>query len=66
MVEAMADACSFAEQAEPLAELSKHQRAVVNLILQQVIECAYFIKAYCKDSFGMFSHPNLNAGRARN
>lgn len=55
LVEAMADACLFAEQAESLAKLSKSQTTVANRILHQVIECTYFVRAYCKEgSLGMY------------
>lgn len=55
LVEAMVNACLFAEQAEMLAALSKHHLIIANRILQQVIECTYFINAYCKNaSFGTF------------
>lgn len=53
LIDAMVDACSFVEPVEPLVKLSKHQSDTINRILQQVIQCTYFIKAYCKnDSFG--------------
>lgn len=53
----MKDSCEFAEQAEPLMQLSRRQSKIVNRILQQVIQCTYFIKEYCRDkSFGTFSH----------
>lgn len=53
MVDAMADACSFAEEAEPLRELPKPQSVTIDRILQQVLECTFFINGYCKkEQFG--------------
>lgn len=51
----MADACSFAEDAEELKDHSEQFHTIAGKILQQVMECAYFIRDYGKDT--SFSKP---------
>jgi hypothetical protein len=55
LVQTMADSCSFAEEGEELTKRSKRDQDIINQILRQVMECAYFIRDYCRDgSFGMW------------
>jgi hypothetical protein len=50
----MGDTCSFADEGEELKKRSKRDQEIINQILRQVMECAYFIRDYCRDkSFGM-------------
>jgi hypothetical protein len=52
----MADSCSFAEEGEELKKRSKRDQEIINQILHQVMECANFIRDYCRDkSFGMWN-----------
>lgn len=49
----MADSCSFADNAAELNDRSEQFDTIASQILQQVMECAYFIRDYCQDtSFG--------------
>lgn len=49
----MAQACAFADEADPLRARSKGHDVIIGQILQQVTQCAYFIKGYWQDeSFG--------------
>jgi hypothetical protein len=55
LVQIMADSCSFAEEGEELKKRSKRDQDIINQILHQVMECANFIRDYCRDkSFGMW------------
>jgi hypothetical protein len=55
LVQMMADSCSFADEAKELEKRSKADQEIINQILRQVTECAYFIWYYCKDqSFSMW------------
>jgi hypothetical protein len=56
LVLAMANSCSFADEAEELKKRSKRDQEIINQILHQVIECTFFIRDYCKDkSFSMWN-----------
>lgn len=59
----MDDGCSFADDAGELKPRLERFHAVVCQILEQVIECAYFIRDFCQDiALGMYaihSHPFL-------
>jgi hypothetical protein len=56
LVRTMANSCSFADEAEELKNRSKIDQDIMNQILHQVMECAYFIRDYCRDeSFGMWN-----------
>jgi hypothetical protein len=55
LVQTMADSCSFADEAEELKRCSERDRDIINQILRQVMECAYFIRDYCNKSFGMWN-----------
>lgn len=58
LVEAMAAACSFVEGAEPLRPKSRQYCDIINNIISQVIQCAYFVEAYCRDkNFGKVMLP---------
>lgn len=50
LADAMIDACSFADEASPLIFYSRSQAEIINNIMQQVVECSYFIKAYCRNN----------------
>jgi len=45
LVEAMDDVFSFLEEAEPIKKIESHGR-VIELMVQQTTECAYFIREY--------------------
>jgi hypothetical protein len=56
LVQTMVDSCSFANEAEELKKRSERDQEIINQILRQVMECAYFIRDYCRDkSFGMWN-----------
>jgi hypothetical protein len=56
LVQTMADSCTFADEAEELKQCSERDQDTINQILRQVMECAYFIRDYCRDkSFGMWN-----------
>lgn len=57
LVDAMKDSCEFADQAEPLMRFSQRESVIVHRILQQVIQCTYFVKEYCRDS--SFGRPSF-------
>lgn len=47
--------CDFVDQASPLKDRSEGHKEIIGKILQQVVECAYFVRDYAKDkSFGKF------------
>jgi hypothetical protein len=49
----MAGSCSFADEASELKSRSARDRDIINQIIHQIIESAYFIRDYCRDkSFG--------------
>ena len=52
LVEAMARSCEFAQDAKGLKGSPRHA-VIIEKILEQVVECAYFIRDYTRDaSFG--------------
>lgn len=53
LVQAMADSCSFADEEETLRACWEKARRPLELLLQQVVEYAYFVQGYCED--GAFS-----------
>lgn len=46
----MSESCSFAEHPADLNDRSELFRATIRRIMEQVIECAYFIRDYCQDT----------------
>lgn len=53
LVLTMGDSCSFADNIEELKHRSDQFHTIAGQILQQVMECGFFIRDYCKDtSFG--------------
>lgn len=56
LIEAMAKSCSFVQQVDFIKERSSRFVTVTKKILQQVVQCTYFVKEYYKNkSFGGFS-----------
>ena len=54
LVQTMADCCDITGHAEKLKAHTIHYNAVLGTIMQQVVDCAYFIRDYSSDkSFGM-------------
>jgi hypothetical protein len=53
LIEEMDESCRMAREAAPLKERSNHVDKIITQILQQVIQCTYFVKDYCSEqSFG--------------
>jgi hypothetical protein len=53
LVGVMNDAYAFMDEAEPLQHVGLH-RILLERLVQQTIECGYFISSYSKDlQFGM-------------
>jgi hypothetical protein len=53
LVETMADAYSFVQEAESLKEIASHKQILLRMA-QQTVECGYFIRDYARNKiFGM-------------
>ena len=51
----MDESCKIAQDAAQLRNQSQRSNEVVLDILQQIVECAYFVKEYCGERrFGMY------------
>lgn len=49
LVDAMLLSCDFAESTDDLRRRSERQNLAVIRILQQITQCAYFVREYCRD-----------------
>lgn len=49
LVDAMHRSCDFVESADDLRRRSERQNLTIIRILQQVTQCAYFVREYCRD-----------------
>jgi hypothetical protein len=47
----MAESCSFADEADILKTYWKKDEEIIDQLLRQLMECAYFIRDYCKDEY---------------
>ena len=53
LVQTMEDSFSFVVNAEELKKYLEAEQGIIKQILHQVMECAYFIRDYCRGHFGM-------------
>ena len=53
LIDEMDESCKMAKEVAPLKERAKHVDKIITRILQQVVQCTYFVKEYCSEqSFG--------------
>jgi len=53
LVQTMKDSFSFVVKAKELKKYLEAEQGIIKQILHQVMECAYFIRDYCRDQFSM-------------
>jgi hypothetical protein len=67
LVGEMDESCKVAQDAASLRDHSQRSNDIVLKILQQVVQCTYFVKEYCsKRCFGMYECTSRGSKKAKN